>query len=196
MQAMYQTMHSEGDKANAIAAEETFDGRSLMPHVQVIGNCIQRTQSKSLLDYGCGKAGADERATAQTPDGRTVKGLQAIWGLQTVRLFDPGVPSFAEFPTGKYDAVICTDVLEHITKEDMDWVVDEILSFANKFVFLNVACYPAMKTLPNGENAHITQESPGWWLDLVQGVKTAKYDALTIFLVIDDAEKNRIMIEF
>lgn len=195
MEAMYQKMHSEGDVGNAISSEETFDGRSLMPHVQAIGNCIRGSQSKTLLDYGCGKAGAYDHATAQTPDGKTLEGLKAIWGLEEVRLYDPGFAPHQEFPVGKYDAVISTDVLEHITKEDMDWVIEEILGFANKFVFLNIACYPAKKILPNGENAHITQESPGWWLDLVHGIKHPEHDFLKVFLVIDDEHKNRVFVE-
>jgi len=195
MEVMNQQMHSKGDAINAIEPENTFDGRSLMPHVPIIGNCIEGSQSKTLLDYGCGKAGAYEHATAQSPDGQTVKGLRAIWGLDEICLFDPGYAPYQEFPTGMFDAVISTDVLEHITKEDMDWVVAEILGFAQKFAFLNIACYPAKKTLPNGENAHITQESPSWWLDLIHGIKRSNFDFLKVFLVIDDKEMKRVIIE-
>ena len=28
-----------------------------------------------------------------------------------------------------------------------------------------MACYPAVATLPNGENAHITVQTPEWWLN-------------------------------
>ena len=193
MEAMYQQMHSEGDAINAIEAERTFAGHSLVPHVQAIGNCIRRLQSKTLLDYGCGKAMAYEHTTGQSPDGQTKKGLKAIWGLDEICLYDPGYAPYQEYPTGQYDAVISTDVLEHITKEDMDWVVAEILGFAQKVVFLNMACYPAKKILPNGENAHITQESPGWWLDLIHGIKRSNFDFLEVLLAIDDKDKNRVV---
>ena len=135
METMYQQMHSEGDIKNAIEAEKTFDGRSLREHVPIIGKWIEESQSKTLLDYGCGKAGLYEQATSQTPDGQTLKGLKAIWGLDEICLYDPGYSPYQEFPTGQFDAVISTDALEHITKEDMDWVVDEILRFSRKFVF-------------------------------------------------------------
>ena len=85
--------------------------------------------------------------------------------------------------------------MEHITKEDLDWVVDEILGFANKFVYLNIACYPATKILPNGENAHVTQESPGWWLDLINGAKYRSSNSARILLAIDDEKKERIYTE-
>ncbi len=66
MEAMYQQMHSEGDTINAIEAEKTFAGLSILSHIQIIGNCIRGSQSKTLLDYGCGKARAYEQATASS----------------------------------------------------------------------------------------------------------------------------------
>jgi hypothetical protein len=36
------------------------------------------------------------------------------------------------------------------------------------FVFANVACYPAKKTLPNGENAHCTIRPGGFWKALLE----------------------------
>ena len=66
-------------------------------------------------------------------------------------------------PRARFDGVISTDVLEHCPAEDIPWIIDEIFSFADEFVYLNVACYPAKKLLPNGENAHCTIEPPEWW---------------------------------
>ena len=59
--------------------------------------------------------------------------------------------------------MICTDVLEHCPEEDLSWIVEEIFNYARRFVYLNVACFPARKTLPSGENAHITIREPDWW---------------------------------
>ena len=44
-------------------------------------------------------------------------------------------------------------------------------------------------------NAHITQESPGWWLDTVHAVKQPEFHAVRAVLVIDDADKKRIVVE-
>jgi len=33
-----------------------------------------------------------------------------------------------------------------------------------------VACYPAFKTLPNGENAHVTVMPPAWWVERLSAV--------------------------
>ena len=62
-----------------------------------------------------------------------------------------------------FDLVICIDVLEHIPASDIDWVLEEIISKAKKYFFINVACHPAIALLPNGENAHININKPEWW---------------------------------
>lgn len=195
MEKMYQTMHENGDTANEIPASETFDGRSLAPHIDQINNLIQATQSKTYLDYGCGKAESYDKLKVKVKDGREIIGLRNLWSGLDIRLYDPGYGPFQAFPDGMYDAVVSTDVLEHITKEDMPWVIDEILGFANKFVYLNIACYPAKKILPNGENAHITQESPGWWVDLVHEIKRNKYNNLVVVLAIDDKYLKRVVVQ-
>jgi hypothetical protein len=66
--------------------------------------------------------------------------------------------------------VVSTDVLEHCPEEDIGWIVDEMFGFAEQFVFANVACFPAKKRLPTGENAHCTIRPPDWWAALVRGV--------------------------
>ena len=46
-------------------------------------------------------------------------------------------------------------------------VIEEIFDFSRKVVFLNVACYPADKTLPNGKNAHVSIFHPLWWFGFI-----------------------------
>jgi hypothetical protein len=69
--------------------------------------------------------------------------------------------------------VICTDVLEHCPEEDLPWIVGELFGYARLFVFANVACYPAMKTLPNGENAHCTIRPVEFWREIFQNAAAA-----------------------
>ena len=170
MGELYRQMHTEGDTHNAIPAAETFQGISLAPFINSIGGLIQRFGAKTYLDYGSGKGEGYEKAEARAPDGTIVRGLQKIWGLEQITLYDPGYAPYSAFPTGKFDGVVCTDVLEHCPEEDMEWILEELFGFANKFLMVSIACYPAKKILPNGENAHITQKSPGWWLDLLDKI--------------------------
>lgn len=164
---VYKDMHEHGDKLNDAPAEKTFDGRSLKNHINIIGDAVGRYGIRTILDYGCGKAIGYQEARMTLPDGRKLRGLKEIWGVDDIRLFDPGYPPYSEPPIGTYDAVICTDVLEHCPEEDIDWIVGELFGFARKFLFCSIACYPAEKNLPNGENAHITLKNPGWWLDRI-----------------------------
>ncbi len=84
-----------------------------------------------------------------------------------MRCYDPGYAPHSARPPGRFDGVISTDVLEHCPEEDLAWILEEIFGYATRFVYLNVACYPARKTLPNGENAHATVRPPDWWRDKV-----------------------------
>jgi hypothetical protein len=82
-------------------------------------------------------------------------------------LYDPAVTKYSELPDGEFDGVICTDVLEHIEEEDLDAVIKEIFSKANKFVYLGICNIPADSFLPDGRNSHVTLKSFNWWVDKV-----------------------------
>lgn len=181
---LYVTMHAHGAPEQGDKAEDMFAGTSLKPHVEAVGHLIRGTGSHTLLDYGCGKArlyGAPAKAFGGAP-GTT---LQEHWGLDAVTLYDPAYPTHNDLPAGSFDGVICTDVLEHVPQEDVPWVLDEIFGYAKKFVYLNVACYPAKKILPNGENAHCTIQPQDWWLARITEI-TAGRPPLQTTLVFTD----------
>ena len=75
--------------------------------------------------------------------------------------YDPAFPEYG--PPKEADLVCCIDVLEHIPSSDIDWVLKEIIGKAKKYVFINIACHPAIALLPNKENAHININTPQWW---------------------------------
>lgn len=159
----YAQMHSEGDQSIDIPADKMFDGRSLGVHVGTIRALLKRFRAKTLLDYGAGKAKHYEKTMFSLPDGRKVTGLRDLWSLHKIRLYDPGYAPHAEYPTGSFDAVICTDVLEHIPEQDLDWVIGDLFGFARSVVYAGVAIYPAGKLLPDGSNAHVTLKPAEWW---------------------------------
>lgn len=181
---LYVTMHAHGAPEQGDRAEDMFAGTSLRPHVEAVGHLVRGTGSHTLLDYGCGKArlyGAPAKAFGGAP-GTT---LQQHWGLDAITLYDPAYPEHDDLPAGTFDGVISTDVLEHIPEEDVPWILDEIFGYAKKFVYLNVACYPAKKILPNGENAHCTIQPQEWWLARVAEI-TAERDPIQTTLVFTD----------
>lgn len=164
--AYYRSLHDEGDPEAGIAAEHMFDGRSLPPQGMKIADLVRDTGSRTLLDYGSGKGRQYGPLDIEGPDGRHYTSIAEFWGVEPVVCYDPAYAPFSERPDGQFDGVICTDVMEHCPEEDLPWIVGEIFGYAEKFVFLSVALYPAVKTLPNGENAHCTLRPKQWWLDL------------------------------
>ena len=165
--ALYARMHLEGETRLGIPAAHTFPGSSLAPHIERIKAMIEATNSKTILDYGAGK-GLQYRPQKIIVGGRHVAdGVAEYWDAE-VSCYDPGHAPYSALPKGVFDGVISTDVLEHCPEQDLPWILDEILGYARKFVYLNVACFPARKSLPNGENAHVTIRSPDWWAGLVR----------------------------
>ena len=175
--ALYARMHLEGETRLGIAPEQTFPGSSLARHIVRIKRLVDATGAKTILDYGAGK-GLQYRPQKIVVDGQHVAdGIAEYWDVDEVRCYDPGYGPHSSLPDGKFDGAVCTDVLEHCPEEDLAWILDEILGYAEKFAYLNVACFPARKSLPNGENAHATVRSPDWWRDLVTA-RAASHPAL------------------
>ena len=72
--------------------------------------------------------------------------------------------------------------------------MDRIFNFSEMFVFCTIALYPAKKLLPNGENAHITLKSVGWWVDLFEQV-AKNFGGRKFFLVGMRSTDNMIFLE-
>jgi len=189
----YARLHLDGDPQNKIPAEKVFDGRGIVPHVEVVRQLCRRFQAKTLLDYGCGKARAYEGTKARIEDGREVIGLKALWGLQNVTFYDPALAQHAALPQGSFDAVIATHVLEFTPPDDLDWVLSEIVACAQRFVFLAIACYASPWKLAGGANYHVTIASPGWWTDRLLAARAEAGPRIFAFLF--DDENHRAMVE-
>jgi len=135
--------------------------------VAKIGTVIGVLGSETILDYGSGKGLQYQPIEISAPDGYTYNSVKEFWNVDSITCYDPAYQPFSVLPEGTFDGVVSTDVLEHCPKEDLPWIIEEIFSFAREFVFLNVACFPAKKSLPNGENAHCTIEPVEWWTSLL-----------------------------
>jgi len=161
-----------------------FSGYSIKPYVQEIAGLVYKhvtvrldtmAVDSRLLDYGSGK-GYQYLALR----------VHEHWGGSLPVCYDPGVVQLRIKPEGKFNGIICTDVLEHIEEADLDGVLDDLFGFAADigFVFLSIACRPAKrKRLPDGRDVHVTIKPPTWW-----AAKLAKYqrDGLTIRVVYDE----------
>jgi hypothetical protein len=178
LQSLYRAMHEQGETSLGIPPKLTFPGKSLGPQVTRIKRLIERTGAQTVLDYGCGKGLQYEPYAIRGESGAALPSVIEYWNVDEVVCYDPCYAPYSELPRGSFDGVICTDVLEHCPEEDVSWIVAELFSFASRFVFANIACYPAIKRLANGENAHCTVKPVEWWKELIDGI-AAQHPAIT-----------------
>ena len=76
-----------------------------------------------------------------------------------------------------YDAIICTDVLEHIPTKYISSVLKNLHDNTNKICYLAIALFPdkfGNKIL--GKPLHLTVKKPNWWVDKIihSGFKVIK----------------------
>ena len=192
----YKFLHLNGEASRNVPAERTFEGSSTLPQATRVKRLIDLYNAHSLLDYGAGKGRQYEIEI--DVEGTKYESLCSYWEIDELYRYDPAYSRFNVLPEKKYDAVVCTDVIEHVPEEDIGWVLNEIFSFAKKFVFANIACYPAKKTLPNGENAHCTTYYKEWWFpffqDLAHNFSEVKFE---VWLhSVEDCPKGRIKTDF
>lgn len=174
----YGLLHRDGDPSKGIAAAQMFDGKSLPRQAHRIKKLISRAHARTILDYGSGKGTQYQPREILENGVHRWNSMQEYWGVESIRCYDPGYPPFAVLPEGVFDGVVCTDVLEHCPEEDLPWIVGELFRFARCFVFANVACYPAVKTLPNGENAHCTIRPVDYWRALFESAASGSSSVL------------------
>ena len=180
-------MHLEGTDFDI--AINTFDGRSLRFFFEPIKNIIANTKSKSLIDFGCGKARYYfEKIKVKDI---TFQNVPKYWEINKYTLYDPGVDKFSKYPSEKADAVLCIDVIEHIPQQDKFEFINAIFKLANKFIFMNIACYPAIKFFPDGRNVHLTIKSPKEWKKIISDIKL-NYPNVSPYVICSTGRKNFI----
>jgi len=137
-------------------SDKRFWGSKFMRYYNHVGRLVRATKAKSLLDYGCGKGLHIDSRPLELPKssknkGAVVPSLREHLGLQELVGYDPGWKWKNKLPNKVFDGVVSFDVLEHIPKVDILWILKEIFTRADKFVFLDVACFPATKDITIGE---------------------------------------------
>lgn len=162
---LYREMHVRGEVLRLLPPEQTFPGASLLPQAHHVRRLVAQSGARSILDYGSGK-GAQYRPMRLKAGESSWSSVQEYWGVESIDCYDPGYEPFSRLPQERFDGVIATDVLEHCPEDDLGWIVAELFALARSFVFASVACHPAVKRLPNGENAHCTVRPPAFWQEI------------------------------
>jgi hypothetical protein len=131
---------------------ETGYGVTGHKHLQVVVDALKGRGVRTVLDWGAGSCSLTKALAAHRPDFK-------------VTPYDPSVPAIATLPSRTFDAVVSTDVLEHIPYEEIDAATAELIALTDKVGFHYIANYPARETFPDGTNIHVIQEPALWWRD-------------------------------
>jgi len=146
-QKRYRELHQQHPK--------WFSGALKSVSVQEITQLVKDTGAKTILDYGSGKGYQYLKAR-----------VHEAWGILPT-CYDPGVVQLQDPPAEgtKFDGVICTDVMEHISQTDIDELLKNLFGYIGKrgFAYFAICCRPARKEFPDGVNVHLTVMSPRWW---------------------------------
>lgn len=113
----------------------------------------ERSDIKSILDFGCGK---------DLPFNQLQSNDMQIYS------YDP-ITSPIDLPE-KVDLVHSRDVLEHIEPENLDVTLQKLFTIGQKYQHHLIACHPAKKGLKDGRNAHLIIEKPEWWRKKIQAI--------------------------
>ena len=158
----YKNFHINGTKK--LTGSKTFLGYSLVKWVFKIKEIILSSNTKTIIDYGCGKAYLyNNRVNISN---KVYKNLQEYWQVEKVFLYDPAVEKYSQHPTKKADGIICTDVIEHIPEEDVIAFIDNLFKLTTRFVFLVIAIMPASKYFDDGRNIHLCLKTEKEWKDI------------------------------
>lgn len=163
-QAKYETMWQHD-------AYRTFSpGLHALEHLNLLG-CFRKLAVHTLLDAGCGSGKFMRRILEQHAHEFSIRGFDIARNC-----LDPWFADHAPdlLTTGclwsetglprPNDAVVCTDVLEHIPTAHVPAVLANLRAAATKVVFLGIALFPdgfGPKVL--GQPLHLTVQPVDWW---------------------------------
>lgn len=114
-------------------------------------------EPEQILDYGCGR-------------GPFVHAFRFYSACASG--YDPFVPDDsviglargavrATKPVGKFELVMCFDVLEHLNEQEISAVIDEVIAYSSKNVLTSI-CYFDDPNFPR-DATHKTARSEAWW---------------------------------
>jgi 2-polyprenyl-3-methyl-5-hydroxy-6-metoxy-1,4-benzoquinol methylase len=133
-------------------------GTSGAKAVPLVLNVLQVAPVKTILDYGCGKGTFKPAMLAKRPD------------LEIFE-YDPAIPEKDAAPAPA-DLILCGDVLEHVEPAHLVQVLGEIRALMKVCGVFVVHLGPAVKTLPDGRNAHLIQKPVEWWAEQLASLFT------------------------
>ena len=121
-----------------------------------------RPETRSILDFGCGKGG-------------TADWIEQLHPRARVHRYEPGIEQYSSeaWKSRYWDCIYSVDVLEHIEVKDLEGKTG-VLAWFNSCIrdttFHIIDLDPAKKTLADGRNAHVTLLEPEEWRHVFDSV--------------------------
>lgn len=117
-------------------------------HLEMVTELVRVNRPQSILDFGCGRS---DLASHFYLDGQ-----------RRIARYDPAIPGLAEMPEGRFDLVLCCDVLEHIPMAHVDKILQQVKAKGELALF-TISMKLAKARLPDGTNAHVTLLTRSEW---------------------------------
>lgn len=138
-----------------------------------VAEIVKARPVTSILDFACGRSDIAAH----------------FWrdGERRIAKYDPAIGKFKVMPDGRFDLVLCCDLMEHIPMLWVDQVLFEVKLKGDR-VFFGISTKPARAKLPDGRNAHVTlltkKEWTRWIASVFGPVKTlpSKWDHELVLL--------------
>jgi hypothetical protein len=171
--------------------EKGFSGRFMVRYIEDIKQIATAHQCKSMLDYGCGRGA--QYAEPLEIDGRFVS-VEDYLGIHDITKYDPGYQPFAKEPSGRFDLVICTQVLGSIPVGDLPAVLDRIFSYAIRAVYIGEVLNDAPRKQLHHSLASAGKMPHGWsrdqWADQVRAAGE-RHPKIAAYLRTKDKRKGQ-----
>lgn len=132
-------------------------------HKDTVMKLSKMIESNSILDYGCGKGFLSKELPFP------------IWE------YDPAIPGKDHTPRPA-DLVVCTDVLEHIEPNKLNYVLDDLRRVTKRLGYFVIHTGPSSKLLADGRNAHLIQRGEKFWRTKLEKFFELAPDSITVKL--------------
>jgi len=179
---------SEKDKYTTIWKCDEY--RLFSPGERAIRNLkiidfLRKCKVKTVLDAGCGTGKFMRALIEECGSEFSVHGfdiaencLDPSFDETKNDILTVGVLWNAEDFNKEYDAIICSDVLEHIPTEKVGLVLGNLYRCTKVFCYISIALLPddfGPKII--GQPLHLTVKEPNWWVDQIEkaGFKNPRY---------------------
>ena len=153
----------------SMSTNPVFDGGGVKRVSDAVLKYVEANKGCTVLDYGCGNAihwhkrvqlKQDLFATYTEFLGPNMSGFYR---------YDPAHPIYNKRPNGRYDLIVCTDVLEHVPIDEMPAVLEEIASYMlnHSEAIFSIPKKESKNAFRDGENMHCTLMSFDEWAKLI-----------------------------